>query len=258
MRKSGAEPGGWGDRPRQPRRDTGRGDTAATRRPWRATWWGAAPGGRRDYARLDDEALVRLLVRQDVHALEALYDRYSRPIFSLALKILGDREVVEEVVQEVFLRLWTRAVGYDPQRGKLLSWLLTITHHRAIDELRRRRSQPETDGLQEQLAAVEDPDADPSKSLTQVEEREAVRHALAQLPEAQRRPLELAYYGGLTQVEIAQLLHEPLGTIKTRMRLGMQKLRGLLVSETEGLARATRAGSVRPAGSGGTSGPAVS
>lgn len=195
---------------------------------------GSGPDGRRDYARLDDETLVRLLVERDVLALEALYQRYSRPIFSLALKILGDREVVEEVVQEVFLRLWTRAFGYDPQRGKLLSWLLTITHHRAIDELRRRRSQPEVDGLQEQMAAVEERDADPSASLTQVEEREAVQQALAQLPPAQSRPIELAYYGGLTQVEIAQLLNEPLGTIKTRMRLGMQKLRVLLASEHDG------------------------
>ncbi|HEX2326360.1 MAG TPA: sigma-70 family RNA polymerase sigma factor [Chloroflexota bacterium] len=212
--------------------------------PAHRLWGGAgdqgdvSPDGRRDYAQLDDETLVRLLVQQDVLALEALYQRYSRPIFSLALKILGDREVVEEVVQEVFLRLWTRAFGYDPQRGKLLSWLLTITHHRAIDELRRRRTQPEVEGLQEQLAAVEESDADPSRSLTQVEEREAVQRALAQLPEAQRKPIQLAYYGGLTQVEIAQLLSEPLGTIKTRMRLGMQKLRVLLASEADGVRRA--------------------
>ena len=212
--------------------------------PAHRLWGGAgdqgdvSPDGRRDYAQLDDETLVRLLVQQDVLALEALYQRYSRPIFSLALKILGDREVVEEVVQEVFLRLWTRAFGYDPQRGKLLSWLLTITHHRAIDELRRRRTQPETDGLQDQLAAVEESDADPSRSLTQVEEREAVQRALAQLPEAQRKPIQLAYYGGLTQVEIAKLLSEPLGTIKTRMRLGMQKLRVLLANEADGVRRA--------------------
>src|SRR5262245_52005708 len=206
------------------------------RRLWRGPGGpeGVSPDGHRDYAQLDDEALVRLLVRQDVLALEALYHRYSRPIFSLALKILGDREVVEEVVQEVFLRLWTRAFGYDPQRGKLLSWLLTITHHRAIDELRRRRGQPEIDGLQEQQAAVEETGADPSKALTQVEEREAVQRALEALPEAQRRPIELAYYGGMTQVEIAALLHEPLGTIKTRMRLGMQKLRQLLGGEQGG------------------------
>jgi len=193
-----------------------------------------APVGRPpDYSALDDEALVRLLVLQDVRALETLYQRYSRPIFSLALKILGDREVVEEVVQEVFLRLWTRAQGYNAERGKLLSWLLTITHHRAIDELRRRRTQPETDGLQEQLAAAEQPEGDPSASLAQVEEREAVQRALAQLPPAQRKPIEMAYYGGMTQVEIALALHEPLGTVKTRMRLGMQKLRGLLAGRDE-------------------------
>ncbi|HEX2033879.1 MAG TPA: sigma-70 family RNA polymerase sigma factor [Chloroflexota bacterium] len=195
------------------------------------------PAASADYAQFGDEELVHLLVQQDVRALETLYHRYSRPVFSLALKILGDREVVEEVVQEVFLRLWTRAFGYDPQRGKLLSWLLTITHHRAIDELRRRRSQPEVDGLQEQLAPSEEPAADPSNSLAQVEQRETVQQALAQLPEAQRRPIEMAYYGGMTQVEIAMALREPLGTIKTRMRLGMQKLR-LLLSGEQGEARA--------------------
>jgi RNA polymerase sigma-70 factor (ECF subfamily) len=186
--------------------------------------------GALDYGSLSDEALVRLLVQQDVRALDALYQRYSRPVFSLALKILGDREVVEEVVQEVFLRLWTRAQSFDPQRGKLLSWLLTITHHRAIDELRRRRSQPELDGLQEQLASADEPATDPSESYGQVEDRQAVQHALAQLPETQRKPIELAYYGGMTQVEISNALKEPLGTIKTRMRLGMQKLRGLLAA----------------------------
>ncbi len=195
---------------------------------------GAPVGRPSDYSTLDDEALMRLLVQRDVRALEALYQRYSRPIFSLALKILGDREVVEEVVQEVLLRLWTRAQGYNAERGKLLSWLLTITHHRAIDELRRRRTQPETDGLQEQLASAEEPEGDPSTSLDHVEERAAVQQALAQLPEAQRRPIEMAYYGGMTQVEIALALREPLGTIKTRMRLGMQKLRGLLSGRDEG------------------------
>lgn len=187
-----------------------------------------------DYALLDDETLVRLLVDQDVRALEALYTRYSRPIFSLALKILGDRGVVEEVVQEVFLRLWTRGYGYDPRRGKLLSWLLTITHHRAVDELRRRRGHPQSEGLQEQLAAAEEPEGDPSESYGRVEERMVVQQALAQLPEAQRKPIELAYYGGLTQVEIALALQAPLGTVKTRMRLGMQKLRSLLGGQSKG------------------------
>jgi RNA polymerase sigma-70 factor (ECF subfamily) len=200
---------------------------------WRRARGERDAGGPLDYAELDDAALVQLIVERDVRALETLYNRYSRPVFSLGLKILGDREVVEEVVQEVFLRLWTRAYGYDPQRGKLLSWLLTITHHRAIDELRRRRGQPESDGLQEQIATVEERDADPSQSYARVEEQEAVQRALRALPDAQRRPIEMAYYGGLTQVEIAQALQEPLGTVKTRMRLGMQKLRLLLADQNE-------------------------
>ena len=201
--------------------------------------WVDTPGGstRRssaEYALLDDETLVALLVQQDVGALDALYSRYSRPVFSLALKILSDREVVEEVVQEVFLRLWRRAHSFDPQRGKLLSWLLTITHHRAVDELRRRRSQPELDGIQEQMATADEAASDPSETYGHIENREAVQAALAQLPENQRRPIEMAYYGGLTQVEIAESLKEPLGTIKTRMRLGMQKLRGLLAELNAG------------------------
>src|SRR6266508_6800902 len=204
---------------------------------------GVPPRRTPEYALFDDETLVRLVVQQDVRALEALYQRYSRPVFSLALKILGNREVVEEVVQEVFLRLWTRAKGYDPQRGKLLSWLLTIAHHRAIDELRRRRSLPDSSGLQEQLAASEEPDADPSTSLAHVEERAEVQHALAQLPPAQRRPIEMAYYGGMTQVEIAVELAEPPGTIKTRIRLGMQKLRVLLAGYSQG-AQAMETGTV--------------
>jgi RNA polymerase sigma-70 factor (ECF subfamily) len=186
-----------------------------------------------DYSLLNDESLVGRLTQQDVRALDTLYGRYSRPVFSLALKILGDREIVEEVVQEVFLRLWTRAASFDPQRGKLLSWLLTITHHRAVDELRRRRAQPEVDGLDEQLASAEEPASDPSETYSHVEDKEAVQRALARLPEAQRRPIEMAYYGGLTQVEIAQTLKQPLGTIKTRMRLGMQKLRTLLAEHED-------------------------
>ena len=200
--------------------------------------WGERPGhadasaaGNVNHALLEDDALVKRLVEQDVRALDTLYARYSRPVFSLALKILGDREVVEEVVQEVFLRLWTRAHTFDPQRGKLLSWLLTITHHRAVDELRRRRSQPEVDGLDETLASAEEPASDPSETYAQIEDKEAIQRALARLPEAQRKPIEMAYYGGMTQVEISQSLREPLGTIKTRMRLGMQKLRLLLERE---------------------------
>lgn len=105
---------------------SGRPNREGRMRPWPG-------GGSLDLTLLDDEALVEHIVQRDPRALEAVYVKYSRPIFSLALKILGDREVVEEVVQEVFLRLWIRAEGFDSRRGKLLSWLLTITHHRAVD-----------------------------------------------------------------------------------------------------------------------------
>ena len=169
------------------------------------------------------------MVEQDVQALEALYERYSRPIFSLGLKILGSHDVVEEVVQEVFMRLWTRAAGYDAARGRLLSWLLTITHHRAVDELRRRRTRLEIANLDEVLG--EAPDTDPTRSLDHVALRVAVQRALAQLPQAQRQPIEMAYFGGMTQVEISHALDVPLGTIKTRTRLGLLKLRALLEGE---------------------------
>jgi RNA polymerase sigma-70 factor (ECF subfamily) len=195
----------------------------------------------RAYAALDDAALMRLLVEQDVRALEVLYERYSRPLFSLGLKILGEREAVEEVVQEVFLRLWRRAARYDADRGRLLSWLLTITHHRAIDELRRRRNQHDTDNLEEHLIATGDSE-DPSASLAHIEERAVLQEALATLPPAQSRPIQLAYYGGMTQVEIALALGAPLGTIKTRMRIGMQRLRAFLTAQAAEAAQKMAAG----------------
>lgn len=179
-----------------------------------------------ELALLDDEALVRRLVERDARALETLYRRYSRPLFSLGLKLLNDRDLVEGVVQDVFVRLWLHAGEYEVGKGKLLSWLLTITHHRAVDELRRRRTRLDTETLQEEL--IEDPDRDPSSPLARAEERAGVRRALAQLPEAQRLPITMAYYGGMTQVEISRALGVPLGTIKTRMRAGMHELRRLL------------------------------
>jgi RNA polymerase sigma factor (sigma-70 family) len=184
-----------------------------------------------ELALLDDEALVRRLVARDPRALEALYGRYSRPLFSLGLKLLNDHDLVEGVVQDVFVRLWTHAGEYEARKGKLLSWLLTITHHRAVDELRRRRTRLDTETLQEEL--IEDPDRDPSSPLARAEERAGVRRALAQLPEAQRLPITMAYYDGLTQVEISRALGVPLGTIKTRMRAGMHELRRLLSDDLD-------------------------
>ena len=175
-----------------------------------------------------DGFLARRIARRDVAALEAVYNRYSRPVYSLARRLLRDDETTEEVVQEVFMRLWTRADEFDSKRGRLLPWLLTITHHRAIDELRRRRARGQHDDIDIALATAEAPDGDPAHEAARAETRETVHLALQHLPVAQRHPIELAYFGGLSQPEIAAMLEEPLGTVKTRMRLALQKLREFL------------------------------
>lgn len=180
-------------------------------------------------AHFDRDAVSRIRSR-DVAALEEVYARYGKPVWSLARKVAGDDGVAEEVVQEAFLRLWTRVSDYDPARGRLLPWLLTIAHHRAIDELRRRRARGERDGLDAAIFTLEDPDAGPADTAIAHDDREAIRGALAALPEAQRRAIELAYFGGLSQAEIASRTGEPLGTIKTRMRLALRKLRDLLAN----------------------------
>ncbi|MAG36971.1 MAG: RNA polymerase subunit sigma-24 [Dehalococcoidia bacterium] len=182
-----------------------------------------------EYDRLDDEALVQKVVAGDERALETLYTRYARPVYALALKLLAQTEAAEEVAQEVFVRLWTRADRFQARRGRLVSWLLAITHHRAIDELRRRKTDRARRAAAEAAAPLEE-DGDLSADAALAEDRQAVRTALHQLPDTQRRPLELAYYYGLTQTEIAAHLDQPLGTIKTRMRLGMMKLRDTLTA----------------------------
>lgn len=184
-----------------------------------------------------DGSLARQIAKRDVSALEAVYNRYSRPVYSLARRLLRDDETTEEVVQEVFMRLWTRADEFDSARGRLLPWLLTITHHRAIDELRRRRARGQHDDIDIVLATAEAADGDPAHEAALAETREAVRQALQHLPEAQRRPIELAYFGGLSQAEIATMLDEPLGTIKTRMRLALQKLREFLRADHSPIAQ---------------------
>jgi RNA polymerase sigma-70 factor (ECF subfamily) len=181
-----------------------------------------------DYSALTDEQVLEHLRDGESWAMAVLYDRYARLVFSLALKILNDRAASEEVVQEVFVKVWRRAGDYNPERGKFSSWLGGITHHHAIDELRRRRVRPTA---AEDESAVADVAADgpvPFESAVQSIDRERICHALERIPTEQRQPIELAYFEGYTQQEIADKLGEPLGTIKTRMRLGMLKLRGLL------------------------------
>ena len=191
------------------------------------------------YAEMPDDQIMDGVRRGDGRAVAALYDRYNRLVFSLALRMLNnDREGAEELVQEAFLRAWRQAGTYQPSLGRLSNWLLGITRNLAVDELRRRGARPRranapvtNDGeeVEDPLAQIAAPsDEDPAEQFQASTQREAIRHALDALPPAQRQVMDLAYYSGLTQSEIAAKLGDPLGTVKTRMRLATQKLRELL------------------------------
>ncbi len=176
---------------------------------------------------------MRSIGRREVGAFEALYDRYSRLVFSTAYRVLSDVHSAEDVVQDVFVRLWRNPDRYVEERGKFLGWLLSVTRNRAIDEVRSRGRRPLSE------SQIGDPDSGSSISdetpseaaasalatAEMVDQRAMVKRALADLPKEQRMAIELAYYKGLTQAEIAEALQTPLGTVKTRIRLGMQKLR---------------------------------
>ncbi|HUE75411.1 MAG TPA: sigma-70 family RNA polymerase sigma factor [Chloroflexota bacterium] len=183
-----------------------------------------------DYTLAKDDFLIECLGRGDEEALRSLYERYGRVTYSLALRILREPSAAEEVVQEVFLKLWRRPDHFVPERGLFISWLMSVTHHRAIDELRQRRRdiQGLDDSSADLLAELED-DSDPQELAWLSERRVAILSALRSLPAGQRQAIELAYFGGLSQREIAEHLHEALGTVKTRTRLGMRRLRMLLV-----------------------------
>jgi RNA polymerase sigma-70 factor (ECF subfamily) len=172
-----------------------------------------------------DRAAVLRMARGDHDALADLYDRHARLLYSLALRIVRLQADAEDVLQEVFAQVWRQASRYDTNRGTVIGWLVTLTRSRALDRLRRGRARPQaTDGEQR---AREVPDTSPGIDLTLVsaEQAAAVRAALEALPENQRVPLELAYYEGLSQSEIAVKLDTPLGTIKTRMRQALLRLR---------------------------------
>ena len=191
-----------------------------------------------DLASLSDQALVAQLGDRDTCALDELYGRYSRPIFSLSYRILGDSSSAEDVLQEVFLKLWRQPDTYDPERGTLSAWLLSVAHHRAIDFLRRQRTRAEQqfpEGWEEAASEASD-GTDPSDIASHAEARAAIKRALVQIPPAQRLAIEMAFFQGKTHAEISAELGEPLGTAKTRIRLGMRKLRTLL--EADGILRA--------------------
>ena len=185
----------------------------------------------------DDATLATRIGEGDAEALAMLFDRYSRVVFSFAMRMLGEPGSAEELTQEVFIRIWRQGAQYQHSRGAFLTWILSITHNMAIDEIRRRKRRPQLQEPDEEnllLNSIVDLRADVEGQAWLGSLRDIVRSALQEIPESQRAAIELAYFGGLTQREIAERLGEPLGTIKTRMRLGMLKLRdrlGPLVEE---------------------------
>jgi RNA polymerase sigma-70 factor, ECF subfamily len=181
-----------------------------------------------ELATISDEELLALVLRRQEAALGAIYDRYIRLVYAVALRITGDRETAEEVVQDVFQNVWQAASSFQPGAGSFSAWLLGITRHRAIDATRskRERGRAREQPLDEVRSSGDESSLD--REVGQRLLRDTVQTALGTLPPNQRQTIELAYYGGLTRAEIAERLNEPLGTIKTRMRLGLSKLRDLL------------------------------
>ena len=191
-----------------------------------------------NYTDCPDEELVAQLCRQDMEAFEALYDRYGNLVYSVSLRILGDVHAAEDVVQDVFLRVWRKPDHYDAARGRFMTWLMSVTRNRAIDERRSRgrrlRFEVGSAPLDGEGPHQSDETDDPALAALLSDERSAIRRALVGLPSEQRSAIELAYYGGLTQQEIARALGEPLGTVKTRIRLGMRKMRTALAGMRSG------------------------
>jgi RNA polymerase sigma-70 factor, ECF subfamily len=173
---------------------------------------------------VSDQALLERIAGRDANALADLYDRYAPVALALAGRILGDRSEAEDVLQIVLTRVWQEAGRYDPSKGSVTSWLLSWVRNGSIDRLRRRDAHRRA-----ALHSVDQPHPEePAPAPDASEDREKVARAVAELPPDQRQVIELAYFEGLSQTQIAQKLGEPLGTVKTRMRLGMNKLRQAL------------------------------
>ena len=183
------------------------------------------------FAQLADEDLMQLVRRGDAAAFEAVYDRHATAAFSLAYRMTGTRNTAEDVVQEAFLSLWRSGARYDRTRGSVRTWVLGVVHHRGIDALRRafvhERRRAGTEGVPETIEGGARTDVEAARR----EEAATVRDALEHLPAEQCQVIELAYFGGFTHTEIAEMLDTPVGTVKGRMRLGLDKLRSRLRGE---------------------------
>jgi len=186
-----------------------------------------------DYTKFDDPTLLRLVTRQDENALGALYDRFSRLVYSMALNVVNDEAAAEEITQDVFLNVWKKASSYDVSHAKVVTWIASIARHRAIDILRARSVRPvnqEFSWEEEPLLEIASP-LDVEKEAELHQRQQKVRLALTKLPQDQRKVMALAYFGGYSHSEMAKMLNEPIGTVKTRLRLAMQKLRQFLDEE---------------------------
>lgn len=179
----------------------------------------------------EDQLTMNAIARGDSHALEVLYDRYSAVVFRLSFRMLKNREQSEEIVQEVFWRVWRRSASFERERGRVAQWIFGIAHNLCIDEMRRMRARPNPMYDNEEnpiIPQLVDDHVDIPATAWANEQRRVIINALASLPSAQRQAIELAYFNGLSHQEIAEHLDRPLGTIKTRVRLGLQKLGSLL------------------------------
>ena len=181
-----------------------------------------------DIRNLADEEVMQLVGDGSPRAFELLYDRHGGAAFSLAYRMVGDRVTAEDISQEAFLSIWRSRMRYDPSRGSVRTWVLGIVHNRTIDALRRSavqdRKREQFEGIEERHEARERTDVEAARR----EEARSVHSALETLPADQRRTIELAYFGGFSHSQIAELLDQPIGTIKGRMRLGLDKLRDQL------------------------------
>lgn len=191
-----------------------------------------------DYKKFDDQTLMRLIAQSQENALSELYDRYRNLVYSMALNVVSDPAVAEEITQDVFIRVWDNAGIYQAERAKVVTWMASLTRHRSIDVLRSLKVRPEGHSIpwdtgEGELSTY---GANPNHVEQEVEisqKRQRIRHALSTLPEEQREVLAYAYFQGYTHREIAEVLKQPIGTIKTRIRLAMQKLRLLLEQEVQ-------------------------
>jgi RNA polymerase sigma-70 factor, ECF subfamily len=184
----------------------------------------------RQYLLLADEDLISLVQTRDAQAFAALYDRHSRAAYSLAYRMMGERQAAEDLVQDSFLKVWRASESYRVERGSVRTWLLSIVHNSGIDQIRSTASRRRT----QERVEVSAPRSQPSEAFAESwrnSQREQIREALKTLPPEQLKILELAYFSGYTHVEIAELLGLPLGTVKGRMRLGLKKVRDYFGSQ---------------------------